>query len=648
MLKTISLPRKLLLTFVVLAISLMLASTALAGALPPANWYVVAWVPETDRLHWINANGEQANIARPKLANEVDDLAQVQLYISPNGRTLVVIAPLTNGRWGLGFFDFASGQWGQTHQTQPDEVPVGRSDYTTTSTHFATVLRNEVSGDWRVLAFDVSTGSAVGVLSRTDAIIPDTVYDDTNWYPLIAAFTIDEGFGTPSLRLQQRSTSEEVITYIGGVPSFRWYPTPPPALANAPVVADTLGRSPLPGIDVFKTTGQTLWGASGPQGAPPSPYIGNQILLQQGVDQQGIVLVQDDGYTLNDPMWLNGGDWYGYRIQNGVFQPHYAISTLEGGEGLPLGPNIGAINDVPDGFLGVDATEWRLYHATDLSFEGFSAVFGNTVFDTDSPFSVIYTTPEGATFTLDNLADSLTLGGLDVAAPDVGTIPDCPGAPAPRLTPGSTARVSFTNGAPLNLRNAPNGERVGQLPEGTVFAVMNTPPQCANGYLWWNIQLNDASTYWAAEGDAGGYFVEPYQDNFAGGQGVIVSLPTATSTLGLIIAVPAATNTPPLLALPPQECLNSPQSRLSVGAVAHVVGIDGTLAMYDTANAPIPTYQLPLQRTVNVIGGYACRDGVRMWQVTANLNGAQVTGWVAEGYGQTYYLQPGPGRALGS
>jgi len=604
-----------------------------ADDLPPSAWYAVAWVQGTDRLHWINPSGEQGSISRPTLANEAQDHDHpTRLWIAPDGRTLVTAAPLNNGRHGIGFYDLASGQWVQTHETQADEVVVNSGDFTTTSSHFATVLRNQVSGDWRVLVFETATGSAVAQLYRTDPTIPDAIYnDDPAWYPLIASFAIDEGFGTPSLRMQMRSVSEDPQTYAGGVPSFRWYPMPPPALANAPVVADVLNHSPLPGIDVFETTGQTVQALADPQVMPATAYIGRQIVLLESGQQTP--LVTDMDFSLSHPRWLRGGDWIGYRVQSDdVFAAHLAITTPQGGDGLPLGPNIGEIYATPDGFLAIDTDTFRLYHATDLNIEAFAANFGATLFQPAVPFSIIYTTPEGASFGLTTLANTVTLGGMDVAAPAV----TCPGAPTPRLTPGGMAMVAFTDGAPLNLRNAPAGEQVGQLPEGTIVTLENIAPQCVNGYLWWTLRLTDEATAWAAEGAASGYFLEPYVEG--------LQLQTGVQTTPLVLQ--AATIVPTPLPLPPQECLNLPVTRLALGDTAHVVGTDGTLAVYLTPTDDIPAYQLPIQQTVTIIGGFACRDGARMWQINATLNDVPITGWVSEGFGQTYFLQPGPGRAL--
>jgi hypothetical protein len=95
------------------------------------------------------------------------------------------------------------------------------------------------------------------------------------------------------------------------------------------------------------------------------------------------------------------------------------------------------------------------------------------------------------------------LPGLAVAQDDEF----CEGAPAPRLTPGTTARV--TDGPSNNVRSRPNlaSSRVGQLPGGAVFTVLDGP-QCADGYVWWEIEYQDI-TGWTVEGIEGEYYLLP-------------------------------------------------------------------------------------------------------------------------------------------
>lgn len=80
----------------------------------------------------------------------------------------------------------------------------------------------------------------------------------------------------------------------------------------------------------------------------------------------------------------------------------------------------------------------------------------------------------------------------------------------PRLTAGIRARVEPGPGSPNNLRAEPglSGALIGQLEPGTVFEVTDGP-QCADGYLWWQVAFDNMQG-WTAEGDpAGRYWLEP-------------------------------------------------------------------------------------------------------------------------------------------
>lgn len=84
----------------------------------------------------------------------------------------------------------------------------------------------------------------------------------------------------------------------------------------------------------------------------------------------------------------------------------------------------------------------------------------------------------------------------------------CPGAPAPRLTVGGQGRV--TPGVPNKMRNSPGtaGAQIGSIPGEGVFTVV-AGPQCADGYLWWQVNY-EGTIGWTANGGNGEYWVEPY------------------------------------------------------------------------------------------------------------------------------------------
>jgi len=84
----------------------------------------------------------------------------------------------------------------------------------------------------------------------------------------------------------------------------------------------------------------------------------------------------------------------------------------------------------------------------------------------------------------------------------------CPGAPSSRLEVGMRARVTFTDGTALRLRTTPGGSIITSMPEGTPFNLIGGP-LCQEGFTWWNIELDDGTAGWSAEGDDENYFIEP-------------------------------------------------------------------------------------------------------------------------------------------
>lgn len=87
----------------------------------------------------------------------------------------------------------------------------------------------------------------------------------------------------------------------------------------------------------------------------------------------------------------------------------------------------------------------------------------------------------------------------------------CDGAPPTRLSNGASARVTITNGIPVNVRESAgiSSERVGSMPEGTEFTAI-LGPICADSMWWWEISSPMGYGGWVAEGDSSGYFLEPY------------------------------------------------------------------------------------------------------------------------------------------
>jgi hypothetical protein len=678
----------LLLIFSILLMTAPMASAA-DLPLPASPWYAVTWEEASDTLHWINASGEQASIARPKLEGQASQ-AQTRLHISPDGRFLVVISPLVNGHEGIGFYNFQTGQFVQTHESQDNEVflPAGKLPFTETSTHFAVPLRNNATGDWRLIVFETATGNAVDVLSRTDTNMPPGFNTDTGWWPQVVNFNLDEGLNTLEVRFQ-------FVTQINQMPlmfdAFNW--RIPPVANTDTVLPFTFGWSPLVGFDIQPQTGEIVFGLWDAQNAPaPSPGAANRIHYQASPNDVVQNLAQELGGSTTLPLWLNNGNWIGYYRNDGAHMPHWLVMDKNGQGGVPLSPDYIGLYHTSDGFLAKNSTVWKLDHGTTLNFEGFSDPAGTTIYQPGAAFAVVYTTPATTPFLLPSVAEPFApvpQGPGDIAAPQGdGPIVCPPFNMPPRLTVGGQARVTFTDGSNLNIRTEPAGSLVTQIAEGSIVNVFGGPV-CAEGYLYWNVQVADDLSGWAAEGGNGVYYLEPWPQGggipqgpgdlaapatatpFAPpqgpgdlaapvtatpfvppqGPGDLAAPPTATPTNMPLVFIPIPTATPtnpPLVFVPVPLCTGSPESRLHTNMAARTVQPSGTLALRLNLSDEIPQHQVPAGLNVQIVGGPDCRANLRMWQIQVTLNGQQVTGWVAEGSGQTYYLAPPLGLTLGS
>ncbi|MBN8595706.1 MAG: SH3 domain-containing protein [Anaerolineae bacterium] len=112
-------------------------------------------------------------------------------------------------------------------------------------------------------------------------------------------------------------------------------------------------------------------------------------------------------------------------------------------------------------------------------------------------------------FAIFAVAISLLISTLP-AYPSPHLTTNCPGVIASRLSVGTQGQVEASS---VRLRASPgtNSQVLIALPSGTSFTVIGGP-ECAN-YSWWEIQLEDGATGWAAEGFGDEYFIGPTSPN---------------------------------------------------------------------------------------------------------------------------------------
>jgi hypothetical protein len=87
----------------------------------------------------------------------------------------------------------------------------------------------------------------------------------------------------------------------------------------------------------------------------------------------------------------------------------------------------------------------------------------------------------------------------------------CPGAMKPRMKVGDTGRVTYGDPRRVRVRTDPSTTApvLRLLPLGKKFQVIGGP-ECADGYVWWQIKFDSYSGFWVAEGKDDNYHIEPY------------------------------------------------------------------------------------------------------------------------------------------
>ncbi|MBZ0304324.1 MAG: SH3 domain-containing protein [Anaerolineae bacterium] len=641
--------RKLVMTFAwVLLAAAVWPARAADQVLPPSAWYGVVWNAASDTLHWINAGGEQASMARPKLPGETAD-SHPAVQFSRSGRYLLVTAALETQLRGLGIYDLQTGQLVQLHQAAPgEEINLGRVHTSSLDSQRMAVgmaHTDPATPSWRVLVFDLPTGNAIQQITSAELNLSGLA---AYRMPVVAYYDVDEGLGQEIVHFQllpiNAGLGPTVDTYAWNIDN------------------GTVTLSPYDHVDadIQYLSGEMALADNDPSYdalQPPPPMLGityNAIGRGYGADNLTTVWADPTRYLFS-PHWAAGGQWLLYFAQGEPYADNWNVvqanSNPAQNQMMPLGPNVKSVWGTPDGYLALTDAGSLLF-MNQFEVEAFAANFGVSVFENPSAqdVRVVYVSDSGA-FALTNLVEPGTVivqGPGDVAAPQVTS---CPGAPKPRLEIGRSARVAFTSGQPLRVRSAPGGNVVTQIPEGTVFAVL-AGPECQGGYAWWQIRLESGVEGWSAEGSGNGYFVEPFTSvTGVGGLAVpisptppqlIAAPPTATSTPELMIAVLPTATSGAVIAAPVDACNLAPAARLQPQMQARTNTPGGTLAMRSNPSDELPSNQVPDGTVVIIVDSSRCREGYRIWPVAANLNGQVLAGWVSEGTQQQYFLDPLP------
>ena len=597
--------------FILIALFMLWVMPVSAAQLLPASpWYTVVYQPESDTLHWINAAGEQASLPRPTLPGE----AQYRdLRIAPNGRTLVMVSTLTSGLEGLGIYDLATGAFVQAHQAQPGETINlgGENIFTANSQYFAVGFS---SGDfaspaWRVILFETQTGSATAFIDHTHPNAPQVQ------------------LSAPAVQyLDATAVHFQLIPQsVGGAlnwPAYAWqvfgFDPAQPAISPSPYTYANTQVNLLTGEVVASYTDAAFPAAQ--QNGP----LPNQNAIGKGQIGNGSALatIHADGTRSHlAARWAKGSEWVLFLSDDSQSNRHWNIALANGTPGnnsyMPFDPQFIQTYGTGDGYLLVNNT-YNLFYTN-----GFMPNTALNIAQLTPASQIVYVTPAGANFMLDQLPDSggPVVGITPTNAAVIVTSPppvaaDCSQAPAQRVGVGGQARVVLSMNL-LNVRQSPNGAILTTFNGGDSFSITNGPA-CADGLYWWQVN-RFGTTGWVAEGTASGYFIEPF-DGAAPPPPPPPAVDTATDT-----PVPPP---PPPPAGPQEESGgNADDSASEPGcgrARANILAVGMTARLgndYNPRSGPngsVLPYVLAQGTNVNIVAGPVCADGLRWWTVVGS------------------------------
>lgn len=509
--------------------------------LPTAAWYTWIYMDGNDLMYLVNPNGLQATMKRPQLTNEATT-GNPLIAIAPNMAYMLIAKATTSGPQAIGIYSFATGTFTATLTALPGEsVNLGWGQgsfgiagssliFDSTSTRAAIGLRNDTTGEWRVLVVDLATGAVTHQLRYTDLALalqnPDTALSGalsnlTGFFPRIVYY---DGSGGIHVQL--------ILANAGGAdayPAFVWYP-------QSGGAATTSFYTPS-GHDILRPFGTMVYtyqNAAFPALPPNGPFVSHNAVAQlipTGGSPTVSPILTNSNYFHFGGQWADSGQKIIFQVDDGVNGSRWAMYSLASPPGTIaelLPTNFNPAHGNREGALMFD-DNFNLYMVQGAA--SLSQIWtapprvGNPNF--------VWVQPANVNIGIPSL-DLTTWGQGSSSGPTVppvtGGIQYCAGTVPSRLQTGIRARVTVTDGTPLRLRETPGGTFLRDMAEGTAFAVIGGP-QCQGSYTWWQLQLDNGQQGWAAEGDDDTYFIEPVSTGTSSTGGTTVSGPNpATGT----------------------------------------------------------------------------------------------------------------------
>lgn len=462
--------------------------------LPSHDWYAVVWNPADDTLNWLTVSGTQATTPRPMIVGEAGNPPRIM--INPDGRSMVMIVDMTDGRQSIGFYQFATGEYSQIHQTQLGEYVAEYHPSVFYDNRVALTLAT--SQTWRIISFDAITGDPVDILNHNAPLAGVLPNISAGAVPYLVHHTFDSTLNSHAIHFQI-ATRQNL--------AFVWYPE-----------AQSLEPSDLsnPDADIrYNTTDALFTFMNMTYPYPPANVtegMGNAIGNGEPINP---VTIYADGNTLkSSPRWLAGGAWVGFYGQSASQQGWYLFANDgQSIASVALGSDIFNIVGTPNGFLAVH-TDGRITHTTEPQTPIGLTIYQPEIWQqADNLPQIVGLTPRGVRHALTQI-ETFRPADQPVAHITVETfIPECDGTPESRIVIGD--QVSVISGVPLKMRNVAGGNQVAEIPIHTTGQVINGAV-CVNGFIWWQIRWalpnGQVLEGWSAEGNLDEYFLSVSTD----------------------------------------------------------------------------------------------------------------------------------------
>jgi hypothetical protein len=474
--------------------------------MPVSAWWALAYLRSTDRLVWVNPSGEHTALQRPGLPGEAAEVYP-QLHVTRNGRYLVQSVLNGQDQAVIGIYDFQNGVITGTFTTQAGEVVGGIMRYGSDpfSQRVAVGLslpewENNNVPFWRVIILDLATGNLVDELRSDGPELANFVggenFTNSSLIPQTVYYTTDQG--VPVIHLRFANFGEPPFDQ----PALAWYPDGVPGIGRE-IVASPYSRA---GTDINPVDGNAVFPALDPDTAlaqVPLPYAQfNAVATGTPVSASNwpgpTIQYASDQAVFYTARWASGGQQILFNAADDPQGDNFWLSTQVD---VPLGTatnlNLTIFNPLgtSDGFVVIDNNQILYWGDLNANLtQVYQAPAG-------SQAELVWVTPlDGTPLGMNSMVAGLTTPS--------GQAQLCAGAPDSRVGVGDRARVTFSDGQPLRLRQEPGGAIITEMPEGTEFQVIGGP-RCAQGFAWWQLQLDDGRTGWSAEGDAEQYYLEP-------------------------------------------------------------------------------------------------------------------------------------------